>query len=123
MFIIRTSIYVYESLVQVKSGYYSFKHKKPSSREKFKEIMEDKTINIYDKSHKNYGALKITQKLREIGEEIRKKTVRNYIKELGIKVQYVKPYTATTTDSDFSSELKNILDYNLSKFNLYFFLT
>lgn len=29
---------------------------------------------------------------------------------MGIKAQYIKPYTVTTIDSDFSSELKNILD-------------
>lgn len=37
------------------------------------------------------------------------------MKELGIKAQYIKPYTVTTIDSDFSSELKNILD---KQFNL-----
>ena len=97
-----------------RNGYYSFKHKKSSLREKHKEIIEDKIIYIYDESHKNYGAPKITQKLREIGEEISEKTVDNYMKELGIKAQYVKPYTATTTDSHFSSELKNILDENFA---------
>lgn len=32
------------------------------------------------------------------------------MRELGIKAQYVKPYTVTTIDSDFSEELENILD-------------
>ena len=32
------------------------------------------------------------------------------MREMGIKAQYVKPYTVTTIDSDFSTELKNILD-------------
>ena len=36
------------------------------------------------------------------------------MRELGIKAQYVKPYTVTTIDSDFSEEFKNILD---EKFN------
>lgn len=31
-------------------------------------------------------------------------------KKLGIKAQYIKPYTVTTIDFDFSSELKNILN-------------
>lgn len=31
------------------------------------------------------------------------------MRELGIKAQYITPYTVTTIDSDFSSELKNIL--------------
>ncbi len=32
------------------------------------------------------------------------------MKQMGIKAQWVKPWTITTKDSDFSSELKNILD-------------
>ena len=95
-----------------RNGYYSFKNRKPSLREKRKEAVEDKIIDIYDESHQNYGAPKITQKLREIGEEISEKTVGNYMRELSLKAQYIKPYIATTTNSDFSSELKNILDEN-----------
>ena len=75
-----------------------------------KEKIEDKIIDIYDESHQNYGSPKITQKLREIGEEISEKTVGNYMRELGIKAQYIRPYTVTTKDSDFSVELKNILE-------------
>ena len=97
-----------------RNGYYSFKNRKPSLREKRKEVIKDKIIDIYDESHQNYGAPKITQKLREIGEEISEKTVGNYMRELGLKAQYIKPYIATTTNSDFSSELKNILDENFS---------
>lgn len=32
------------------------------------------------------------------------------MRELGIKAQYVKPYTVTTIAPDLSGELKNILD-------------
>lgn len=32
------------------------------------------------------------------------------MRELGIKAQYIKPYTVTTINSDFSNELKNILE-------------
>lgn len=65
-------------------------------------------------SHQNYGAPKITECLRKEGEIIAKKTVGNYMRELGIKAQYIKPYTVTTSNSNFSDELKNILD---EKFN------
>ena len=89
-----------------RTGYYSFKNRKPSEKQMNKEKIEDKIIDIYDESHENYGAPKITQKLREIGEEISEKTVGNYMRELGIKAQYIKPYTVTTKDSDFSVEFK-----------------
>lgn len=36
------------------------------------------------------------------------------MRENGIKAHYIKPYTATTKDCDYSSQLKNILkrDFN-----------
>lgn len=36
------------------------------------------------------------------------------MREMGIKAQYVKPYTVTTIDSDFSDNLKNILNENFN---------
>ena len=32
------------------------------------------------------------------------------MREMGIKAQWIKPFTTTTRDSDFSTELANILD-------------
>ena len=93
-----------------RNGYYSFKNRTPSKRQIRKEVIMDKIIDIYNDSHQNYGAPKITNVLRQEGEIISEKTVGNYMRELGIKAQYVKPYTMTTRDSDFSVELKNILD-------------
>ena len=37
-------------------------------------------------------------------------TVGQYMKQMGIKAQWVKPLTFTTKDSDFSNELQNILN-------------
>lgn len=74
-----------------RSGYYSFKHRKLPTRQLHKEILEDKTINIYDESHKNYDASKIIQKLHEIREKVSEKIIGNYMRELEIKAQYIKP--------------------------------
>lgn len=38
------------------------------------------------------------------------KTVSNYMRQMGIKAQWVRPYTQTTIDSDFSTKLHNILN-------------
>ena len=61
-----------------------------------------------------YGAPKIAECLRREGEKTADKTVGNYMRELGIKAQYVKPYTVTTIRPDLSSRLRNILK---EKFN------
>ncbi|MDD3138499.1 MAG: IS3 family transposase [Lachnospiraceae bacterium] len=92
-----------------RSGYLSFRKRLPSNREKRKATLKERKLDIYNESHQNYGAPKITECLMK-GEKVSEKTIGNYMRELGIKAQYIKPYTVTTIDSDFSSKLKNILD-------------
>lgn len=93
-----------------RSGYLRWKKRLPSGREKRKQVLMGRILAIYEDSHQNYGAPKITECLRKEGEKIAEKTVGNYMRELGIRAQYVKPYTVTTIDPDFSGGLKNILD-------------
>lgn len=93
-----------------RSGYHTFKKRLPSNRNKRKEDIKKKIKQIYEESHQNYGAPKITEILRTFGENITEKTVGNYMREMCIKAQYIKPYTVTTIDSDFSTELINILN-------------
>ena len=95
-----------------RSGYNSWKNKIPSDREHRKNVIKNKICDIYDESKQNYGAPKITKKLRETGEIISEKTVGNYMREMGLKAQWVKPYTITTIDSDFSEEYKKIMNEN-----------
>ncbi len=58
--------------------------------------------DLYDESKQNYGAPKITRKLRQNGEGISERTVGKYMKEMRIKSPWVKQWTITTIDSDFS---------------------
>ena len=37
------------------------------------------------------------------------------MREMGIKAQWIKPFTTTTGNSDFSTELTNILDEHLTR--------
>ena len=97
-----------------RSGYLAWKKRLPSNREKRKEQIKERILEIYQESHQNYGAPKIAECLRKEGEKIADKTVGNYMRELGIKAQYVKPYTVTTIRPDLSSRLRNILK---EKFN------
>lgn len=53
---------------------------------------------------------KITRELQKDGERISERTVGKYMREMGLKAQWIRPWTTTTRDSDFSSELHNILD-------------
>lgn len=93
-----------------RSGYNAWKNRVPSDTEQHREKLKAKIQDIYDSSHQNYGAPKITRKLHSAGEVISEKTVGNYMRQMGIKAQWVKPYVQTTIDSDFSEKLKNILN-------------
>ena len=93
-----------------RSGYRAFLNHKPSNMQQRKESVKKKIKSIYDDSKQNYGAPKITKELQKSGETISERTVGKYMKEMGIRAQWVKPWTTTTRDSDFSKELHNILN-------------
>ena len=97
-----------------RSGYRAWLKHVPSNAEKRRESVKAKIKDIYDKSKQNYGAPKITQVLRKTGETISERTVGQYMKQMGIKAQWVKPWTITTRDSvaNFKTSLMNNLIQN-----------
>ena len=76
-------------------------------QKKRREAVKAKIQDIYDDSKQNYGAPKITVELRKIGEVISERTVGTYMRQMGIRAQWSKPWTSTTKDSDFSTEALN----------------
>jgi repressor of nif and glnA expression len=44
-------------------------------------------LEIYNKSHQNYGAPKITVELKKQGEKLSEKAVGNYMRQMGIKAK------------------------------------
>ena len=102
-----------------RSGYNSWKKRLPSDQKKRKQSIQNRIKEIHDSSKQIYGAPKITKELIKEGETISERTVGTYMREMGIKAHWVKPWTITTKDSDFSKELHNILkrDFNPSKPN------
>ena len=93
-----------------RSGYRSWLNRTPSDTEKRREYIKAQIQDIYDESKQNYRAPKITRKLRQKGVTISERTVGKYMKEMGISAHWVKTWTITTIDSDFSNELPNIPD-------------
>ena len=74
------------------SGYYSWKKRKPSGREKRKAEIKEEIKGIYIGSKKIYGSPKITKELRNKGYGISQKTVSKYMKEEGIKAVWIKKF-------------------------------
>ena len=97
-----------------RSSYHAWLKRVPSNREKRGEAVKAKIQDIYEESKQNYGAPKITKELRKSGEIISERTVGKYMKQMGIRAQWVKPWTIRTRDSEISSELKNILDEQIN---------
>lgn len=97
-----------------RSGYRAWLYRVPSDAQKRKETVKTKIQDIYDESKQNYGAPKITKELHKYGEIISERTVGKYMKEMGIKAQWIKPFTITTKDSGLSEELQNILAQQFS---------
>lgn len=93
-----------------RSGYNAWKKRVPSDTSVRRAVLKEKIQKIYEESHQNYGAPKITAELRKSGEYVSEKTVGNYMRQMGIKAHWAKPYVQTTIDSDFSQKLKNILN-------------
>lgn len=93
-----------------RSGYSSYTAREESARSRRKAAIKSRIHTIYNDSKQIYGAPKITKELRKDGEIISERTVGKYMHEMGIKAHWVKPWTATTRDSDFSSELQNVLN-------------
>ncbi|WP_431602588.1 hypothetical protein [Clostridium pasteurianum] len=49
-----------------RSGYNSWLHRLPSNQQKRKEIVKEKIKEVYDQSHQNYGAPKITKENKKL---------------------------------------------------------
>lgn len=92
------------------SGFRSWKDRAPSASELRRNRVKEEILDIHNRSHQNCGAPKITVELRRSGEKISERTVGEYMRQLNVKAQWVKPFTHTTIAPDFSVKLKNILD-------------
>lgn len=97
-----------------KSGYYDWINREPSDRSKQKEIIKAEIRNIYDENFCIYGAPKITKELHKRGFTTAESTVTRYMREMGIRACWVRPYTVTTHSENFSDELRNILNRDFS---------
>lgn len=102
-----------------KSGYYDYLKRVPCKTKIRKAVLKIEIKKVYEESKEIYGALKITEKLRREGHKISERYVGKLMREMGIKAHYIKPYTITTKDCDFSNKQTNILkrDFNPEKPN------
>ena len=93
-----------------RSGYRAWLRHIPSKSETRRREVKGEIRKIYDESGQNYGAPKISVILRRRGRRISERTVGKYMRSMDMRAQWMRPWTATTRDSCFSSRLSNVLD-------------
>ncbi len=94
-----------------RSGYANYLriYDTPSQQERRRHRLKSEIRYIHNKSKGIYGAPKICRELRKQGYTISEKTVGNYMRAMGLKACYIRPYSRTTINPDFDSRLKNLL--------------
>jgi transposase InsO family protein len=80
------------------AGYYAWRGRKPSQREKENERLVEKIKSAHSESRGIYGSPKMYRKLRRDGEAVSRKRVARLMKEHGIKAKRAKK-SRRTTDS------------------------
>lgn len=93
-----------------RSGYYKWKQRKPSEREKRHIKLKSRIRYHFYGFKKRYGSPKVTAKLREENWKVSTKTVARLMKDMGLVSCTVKKYKATTNSKHDLPIYENVLN-------------
>ena len=79
-----------------RSGYYDWKGKEPSRRERANEALTTHIKAIHEQSERLYGSPRITSELRDRGFHSNAKRVARLMREAGIRAKTVRRFKVTT---------------------------
>lgn len=82
-----------------KSGYYDWKHRKPSKRQLENEQITEHIRELYINSRGRYGSPKITEELKDLGWQVSRPRVARIMRKECIRSIIRKKFKGTTTDS------------------------
>lgn len=88
-----------ELLAVSSSGYYRWKHARPSKREREDAALKRQICAAHQRSRKNYGAPRIVEDLRDAGVSISKRRCARLMKTAGIRGRKKHRRRPRTTDS------------------------
>jgi len=91
------------------SGYYRWRSRPQSKREKENERVWDQIRAIHDESRQSYGSPKVCRKLRQSGETLNHKRVERLMRVHGIKAKRARKFKATTTARHNLPVAENVL--------------
>lgn len=95
-----------------KSGYYAWRSRKPSLRDKSNNELLDIIKAIHEKSNKTYGSTRIVREISKKGINANHKRIERIMKENGIKGKARRKYKATTYSDHDMPVAENILNRN-----------
>lgn len=93
-----------------RSGYYAWLKRKPGKRGISNEELDKKIIDIFKIHQSRYGALRITDELRDNGEVCSKNRVARRMKHLGLRAKAKKKFKVTTDSKHNLPVAPNILN-------------
>jgi len=73
-------------------GYYAWKHREPSKRQKENEQLKEEIREIFHTNRKRYGSRRITEVLRDRGKRYNKKRVGELLKTLGLYAKATRTF-------------------------------
>ncbi|MCA1628741.1 MAG: IS3 family transposase [Acidobacteria bacterium] len=94
------------------AGYYAWRARQPSQREKENERLVERIKAAHAESRGQYGSPKVDRKLRRDGERVSRKRVARLRQEHGITARRVKQYKQTTDSRHNLPVAENILARN-----------
>lgn len=98
-----------------RSGYYAWRKRHPSLRDKENQQLLDEIRRIHEEYRQVYGGRKMTQELnKRMDKPVNHKRVERIMKENGIRSKVTKKYKATTNSRHNLPVAPNILDRNFT---------
>ena len=90
------------------AGYYKWKKRAVSERDKYNLRLSDKIVNIFEKNDGNYGSPRVYRALRKAGIQVNHKRVERIMQEMGLVGKAAKIYRRKAPPDKFYTKLPNL---------------
>jgi transposase InsO family protein len=101
-----------DMLLIERSGYYAWLKRVPGKRKCANDLLDQKIIFLFDKHQQCYGAPRLTDEIRELGEKCNKKRVARRMKHLNLKAKAKRKFKVTTDSKHNLPVAPNLLNRN-----------
>lgn len=95
-------------------GYYAWSKRATSQREQANKILDEKILGIFKYHKSRYGSPRITEELKDQGEQVNHKRVEKRMKTLEIRAKQAKKFKCTTDSNHDKPIAKNLLEQDFS---------